>query len=89
MENCKASTQKPIPVWELWQQGVKEGLMKPQFYGREHLNLKVFEYTGFYSHQLTIFLTEFDVSFSFVPGLEIKRSLGIAKGKDSPSLSIC
>ena len=30
-------------AWELWQQGIKQGLMKPQFHGREHLNLKIFE----------------------------------------------
>lgn len=30
-------------TWELWQQGIKEGLMAPQFHGREHLNLKIFE----------------------------------------------
>lgn len=30
-------------AWVLWKQGIKEGLMRPQFHGREHLNLKVFE----------------------------------------------
>lgn len=44
--------------------------------------LFVFEHTGLYSHQLSIFLTEQEVPFSLVPGLEIKRSLGIARGKD-------
>lgn len=29
-------------AWSLWQQGQNEGLMKPQFHGREHFNLKVF-----------------------------------------------
>ena len=29
-------------AWALWQQGQNEGLMKPQFHGREHFNLKVF-----------------------------------------------
>ena len=28
-------------TWELWQEGIKNGLMVPQFHGREHLNLKV------------------------------------------------
>jgi hypothetical protein len=28
-------------TWELWQQGMKERLLVPQFHGREHLNLKV------------------------------------------------
>jgi len=29
-------------TWDLWSQGIKEGLLAPQFHGREHLNLKVF-----------------------------------------------
>jgi len=44
--------------------------------------LFVFEHTGLYSHQLSTFLTQKEVPFSLVPGLEIKRSLGIARGKD-------
>lgn len=27
-------------AWEMWQQGMKEGLFRPQFHGREHLNVK-------------------------------------------------
>ena len=54
---------------------------KKSFFSREEI-LFVFEHTGLYSHQLSVFLTEQDVSFSLVPGLEIKRSLGIARGKD-------
>jgi len=30
-------------AWDLWREGMKNGLMVPQFHGREHLNLKVFE----------------------------------------------
>lgn len=30
-------------TWALWQEGIAKGLMAPQFHGREHLNLKVFE----------------------------------------------
>lgn len=29
-------------AWELWLNGIKEGIMVPQFHGREHLNIKVF-----------------------------------------------
>jgi hypothetical protein len=29
-------------TWKLWQEGIDKGLMKPQFHGREHFNLKVF-----------------------------------------------
>ncbi len=32
-----------IGTWQLWKNGVSEGLILPQFHGREHLNLKVFE----------------------------------------------
>ena len=30
-------------TWKLWKQGIESGIMIPQFHGREHLNLKVFE----------------------------------------------
>lgn len=30
-------------VWELWREGIDKGLMRPEFHGREHFNLKVFE----------------------------------------------
>ncbi len=30
-------------AWELWQEGIKSGLMRPEFHGREHFNLKIFE----------------------------------------------
>lgn len=42
----------------------------------------IFEHTGIYSYLLSVFLTEQQLSFALVPGLEIKRSLGIARGKD-------
>lgn len=29
-------------AWDLWLEGIKKGIMVPQFHGREHLNLKVF-----------------------------------------------
>jgi hypothetical protein len=28
-------------AWELWQEGISKGFLKPQFHGREHLNLLV------------------------------------------------
>jgi transposase len=42
----------------------------------------IFEHTGLYSFQLSVFLAEHNLSFVLVPGLEIKRSLGISRGKD-------
>ena len=42
----KLSAQQPEAyngAWEMLQQGIDEGLLVPQFHGREHLNLKMFE----------------------------------------------
>ena len=44
--------------------------------------LFVFEHTGLYTHQLVRYLSEQGYYFLLIPGLEIKRSLGIARGKD-------
>lgn len=44
--------------------------------------LFVFEHTGLYTHQLARYLSEQGYYFHLVPGLEIKRSMGIARGKD-------
>ena len=44
--------------------------------------LFIFEHTGLYSYQLSVFLTAHDIPFALVPGLAIKRSLGIVRGKN-------
>lgn len=44
--------------------------------------LYIFEHTGLYSYNLSVFLTDNNLPFSIVPGLAIKRSLGIARGKN-------
>lgn len=44
--------------------------------------LFVFEHTGLYSYCLSVFLTDLKIPFILVPGLAIKRSLGISRGKD-------
>ena len=54
---------------------------KNSTFSKENI-LFVFEHTGLYSHQLSVYLTEKKVPFSLIPGLEIKRSLGIARGKN-------
>jgi transposase len=41
-----------------------------------------FEHTGLYSFILASFLSEKKLNFILVPGLEIKRSLGIQRGKN-------
>ena len=44
--------------------------------------LFVFEHTGLYTHQLIQYLGNNGYLFCVVPGLEIKRSLGITRGKN-------
>ncbi|MEA3318272.1 MAG: IS110 family transposase [Bacteroidota bacterium] len=44
--------------------------------------LIAFEHTGIYSFPLSVFLTEEKINYIILPGLEIKRSLGIQRGKD-------
>ena len=44
--------------------------------------LFVFENTGMYSHVLSTFLSKKKLSFFIASGLDIKRSIGIARGKD-------
>jgi transposase len=41
-----------------------------------------FEHTGLYSLPLAIFLEEKQIPFSMIPALEIKKSLGITRGKN-------
>lgn len=42
----------------------------------------VLEHTGLYSHLISVFFSQNNIPFVLVPGLEIKRSLGISRGKD-------
>lgn len=44
-------------------------------------SLIAFEYTGFYSYQLAVHLQDRGYSFVMLPGLELKRSFGISRGK--------
>jgi hypothetical protein len=30
-------------AWAMWEEGVRQGLLKPQFHGREHLNIEILE----------------------------------------------
>ncbi|MBL7965436.1 MAG: IS110 family transposase [Prolixibacteraceae bacterium] len=51
--------------------------------GQSHDSMLIcFEHTGLYSLLLANFLEEKQISFSMVPALEIKRSLGVARGKN-------
>lgn len=42
-KKAEADPQSYANTWELWKQGVAEGLLEPQFHGREHLNVSIFE----------------------------------------------
>ncbi|WP_163322997.1 transposase [Draconibacterium mangrovi] len=44
--------------------------------------LYVLEYTGYYSISICRFFDQNEINYSIVPGLEIKRSLGLVRGKD-------
>lgn len=44
--------------------------------------LFVLEHTGIYSEQISLFFDENDFYFALIPGLEIKKSLGISRGKN-------
>ena len=42
----KLATQQPQAydgAWDLWKEGIAKGFLKPQFHGREHLNLTIFK----------------------------------------------
>lgn len=54
---------------------------KNSSFARENIFF-VFEHTSLYSYELSVYLTEQNVPFALVPGLEIKRSLGLSRGKD-------
>lgn len=43
--------------------------------------LFAFEHTGLYSERLSLFLHQSKYDFTLIPGLELKRSLGISRGK--------
>ena len=44
--------------------------------------LIAFEHTGLYSFPLSVYLTESAYKYIVIPGLEIRRSLGMSRGKD-------
>lgn len=48
---------------------------------KEH-TLFILEYTGIYSEQIASFFEQNNIHFTLIPGLEIKKSLGISRGKN-------
>lgn len=47
-----------------------------------HKILICFEHTGLYSYRLATFLSELEIKFCMVPGLEVKKSIGMKRGKN-------
>ena len=41
-----------------------------------------FEHTGLYSYPMSVYFSEKKYSYIVIPGLELKRSMGITRGKD-------
>jgi hypothetical protein len=39
---AKEQPEAYLGAWEKWQEGIQKGFLKPQFHGREHLNLAIF-----------------------------------------------
>lgn len=40
---AKEQPEAYLGAWEKWQEGIQKGFLKPQFHGREHLNLAIFQ----------------------------------------------
>ena len=55
--------------------------LKKQTHGAESV-LVCFEHTGVYSLQLAIFMEREHLTYAMLPGLQIKQSLGITRGKN-------
>jgi len=69
-ENSKSGFKKML----LW-------IFKNTSYKKKEF-LFVFEHTGMYSDNLGVFLNSEHYHFCIIPGLEIKKSMGITRGKD-------
>ena len=61
-------------TYKLLLQGIEEGLYQPEFHGREHLNLQLFEYLMKECHP------------AFMKNIELKSYAGIPKNPDWPTI---
>jgi len=77
----KLETHKEYPNSE---PGFKQLLSQAKKDHGKNLNgiIICMEHTGLYSLPISVFLTQKNVSFSMIPGLEIKKSLGMAREKN-------
>ncbi|MCK4441870.1 MAG: IS110 family transposase [Sulfurovaceae bacterium] len=82
--DVKIHSSQAYSQFENSKKGFKELInwaYKNSSFSKENI-LFVMEHTGLYSYQLSVFLNEKEIPFVLVPGLEIKRSLGLSRGKD-------
>lgn len=69
-------------------QNTKQGYKKLLSWAKKNANCPIeeilfcFEHTGIYSSALARYMSEMQLNYIIVPGLEIKRSLGIQRGKN-------
>nr|NQU94348.1 IS110 family transposase [Bacteroidota bacterium] len=77
------SNQKNCDFKNTWAGCIKmvKWVLKNTSFEKQEI-LFVFEHTGIYTYHLTCYLQENEIPFILVPGLAIKRSLGITRGKD-------
>ena len=54
---------------------------KNSSFDKAHI-LFIFEHTGLYSHELSVYLESKNIPFLLVPGLEVKKSMGMVRGKN-------
>lgn len=80
--DCLLHKTQEHKIFDNTPEGIAE-LIQWSLSGREKVEiLYVFEHTGLYSCQLTKSLSLSGCLFYIAPGLEIKRSLGITRGKE-------
>ncbi len=86
---CIHSTQMH-EVFENSNKGIKKMIkwaLKNSTYPKDQI-LFIFEHTGLYSELITELLFQENIHFTVVSGLEIKRSLGLVRGKDDKADAI-
>tara|TARA_B100001059_G_C17822651_1_gene579284 strand:+ start:1123 stop:2241 length:1119 start_codon:yes stop_codon:yes gene_type:complete len=53
-------------TWGLWKEGIEQGILKPQFHGREHFNLNVFK-DLLYKRNKNLLMVLKQFSYVFIP----------------------
>jgi len=73
LNNQFKNTEKGLSEFLSWAKHQIDDITKVLF---------VFEHTGMYSHLITTFFDDKEYSYFIAPALDIKRSMGIVRGKD-------